>query len=103
MSRISSRSTSSPCRRSAFGCCSCLSCWLIIAAASFTFNVTEHPTAGWTEQQMVEAFPEDTAPRYLLRDRDKIWCEFQQRIRSMSIEEALSAPPVPGNGPTWKG
>jgi hypothetical protein len=39
------------------------------------FNVTEHPTAGWTGQQMVEAFPEDTAPRYLLRDRDKIYGE----------------------------
>jgi hypothetical protein len=34
------------------------------------FNVTEHPTATWTAQQIVEAFPWDTAPRYLLRDRD---------------------------------
>ncbi len=34
------------------------------------FNVTENPTAQWTAQQMVEAFPFDTAPRYLLRDRD---------------------------------
>src|SRR5215469_11294956 len=60
------------------------------------FNVTEHPTAGWTGQQMVEAFPEDTAPRYLLRDRDKIYGrEFQQRIRSMSIKEVLSAPASP--------
>ena len=37
------------------------------------FNVTGHPTAFWTAQQMVEAFPEDATPRYLLRDRDKIW------------------------------
>ena len=45
---------------------------------------------------MIEAFPEDTAPRYLLRDRDKIYgCEFQHRIRSMSIEEVLSAPASP--------
>jgi hypothetical protein len=36
------------------------------------FNVTEHPTAWWTGRQVVEVFPEDTAPRYLLRDRDKI-------------------------------
>jgi putative transposase len=35
-------------------------------------NVTEHPTPGWTGQHMVEAFPEDTAPRYLLRELDKI-------------------------------
>jgi putative transposase len=60
------------------------------------FNVTEHPTAGWTGQQMVEAFPEDIAPRYLLRDRDKIYGEdFRERIRSMGIEEVLSAPASP--------
>ena len=34
------------------------------------FNVTEHPPAEWTARQLIEAFPEDTAPRYLLRDRD---------------------------------
>jgi putative transposase len=60
------------------------------------FNVTEHPTAGWTGQQMVEAFPEDTAPRYLLRDRDKIYrYEFHHRIQSMPMEEVLSAPASP--------
>jgi len=60
------------------------------------FDVTEHPTAGWTRQQMVEAFPEDTAPRYLLRDRHKIYgCDFRQRIRDMSIKEILSAPASP--------
>jgi hypothetical protein len=60
------------------------------------FNVTEHPTAAWTGQQMVEAFPEDTARRYLLRDRDKIYgCDFHERIQGMSIEEVLSAPASP--------
>jgi hypothetical protein len=34
------------------------------------FNATYHPTAQWTAQQLVEAFPFDTAPRYVLRDRD---------------------------------
>jgi hypothetical protein len=34
------------------------------------FNVTEHPTAQWTAQQLAEAFPWETAPKYLLRDRD---------------------------------
>jgi putative transposase len=34
--------------------------------------VTEHPTAEWTVQQIIEAFPNDTAPRWLLRDRDAI-------------------------------
>jgi putative transposase len=45
---------------------------------------------------MVEAFPEDTAPRYLLRDRDKIYgCEFHQRIHGMSTKEVLCAPASP--------
>src|SRR5215831_5564207 len=34
------------------------------------FNVTDHPTAAWTAQQLIEAFPDNTAPRFLLRDRD---------------------------------
>jgi putative transposase len=37
------------------------------------FNVTERPTARWTGQQIIEAFPWDTAPKYLLRDRDAIY------------------------------
>jgi transposase InsO family protein len=60
------------------------------------FNVTEHPTALWTAQQIVEAFPEDTGPRYLLRDRDKIYGgDFRRRIRAMGIEEMLTAPASP--------
>ena len=34
------------------------------------FDVTQHPTAAWLSQQVVEAFPWDTAPSFLLRDRD---------------------------------
>jgi putative transposase len=37
------------------------------------FNVTAHPTAQWTTQQITEASPEDTAPRFLLQDRDQIY------------------------------
>ena len=37
------------------------------------FAVTAHPSAEWTAQQMREAFPWDSAPRYLLRDRDRIF------------------------------
>ena len=37
------------------------------------FGVTAHPTAEWTTQQLREAFPWETAPRYLLRDRDSIF------------------------------
>ena len=63
-------------------------------------NITEHPTAQWTEQQIVEAFPWDTAPRYLLRDRDAIYGEhFQQRIKNMGIEEVKIAPHSPWQNP----
>ena len=57
------------------------------------FNVTGNPTAQWTAQQIVEAFPWRTAPKYLLRDRDAIYgSAFQRRVRSMGIEQVLSAP-----------
>jgi transposase InsO family protein len=57
------------------------------------FNVTAHPTARWTAHQIVEAFPFDTAPRYLLRDRDAIYGEIvQRRIKSLAIEDMISAP-----------
>jgi putative transposase len=50
------------------------------------FNVTEHPTAEWTAQQIVDAFPEDTAPSYLLRDRDTIYGHApRQRVTGMRI------------------
>src|SRR3989441_5696476 len=39
------------------------------------FNITEHPTAVWAAQQVIEAFPEVNAPRYMVRDRDGIYGE----------------------------
>ena len=64
------------------------------------FNVTEHPTAAWTAQQMLEAFPEDTAPRYLIRDRDQIYGEcFRHRLRDLSSTEVLTAPQSPWQNP----
>ena len=60
------------------------------------FNVTAHPTAAWTAQQIVEAFPFDTAPRFLLRDRDGVYGNlFRDQIAVMNIEEVLSAPRSP--------
>ena len=47
------------------------------------FNVTGHPTAAWTSQQIVEAFAEHDAPRYLVRDRDGVYgSDVQLRIAS---------------------
>jgi transposase InsO family protein len=60
------------------------------------FNVTAHPTAEWTAQQMLEAFPFDTAPKYLLRDRDRIYGqEFRDQVAVMNINEVPSAPRSP--------
>jgi putative transposase len=64
------------------------------------FNVTENPTALWTAQQIVEAFPWDSAPTYLLRDRDANYGRaFQKRIHAMGIEQILSAPRSPWQNP----
>jgi putative transposase len=57
------------------------------------FNVTEHPTARWTGEQMIQAFPDGTEPKYLLRDRDSIYGEeFRERIQGIGIEEITTAP-----------
>jgi transposase InsO family protein len=64
------------------------------------FNVTEHPTAHWTAQQIVDAFPDDSAPSYLLRDRDQVYGEqFRLRVKGMRIEEVLTAPHSPWQNP----
>ena len=64
------------------------------------FNVTDSPTAAWTAQQIVEAFPDDSAPRYLLRDRDRIYSgEFRRRVKGMRIAEVLTAPRAPCQNP----
>jgi putative transposase len=60
------------------------------------FSVTEHPTASWTARQISEAFPWEAAPRFLLRDRDRVYgSAFQERVESMGIEEVISAPRSP--------
>ena len=64
------------------------------------FNVTEHPTADWTSQQIVEAYADRDAPRYLIRDRDSIYgSEVRLRIASLGIEEVLAAPRSPWQNP----
>ncbi len=64
------------------------------------FNATYHPTAEWAAQQLVEAFPFDTAPRYLIRDRDSIYgARFRNRVKSLGTEEMLTAPRSPWQNP----
>jgi putative transposase len=64
------------------------------------FNVTEHPTALWTAHQIVDAFPDDSTPRYLLRDRDQVYGQqFRHRVKGLRIEEVLTAPRSPWQNP----
>src|SRR5215472_14172345 len=60
------------------------------------FGVTEHPTAAWTAQQLVEAFSDREDKHYLIRDRDSIYgLEFRGRVQSLGIKEVLAAPRSP--------
>jgi transposase InsO family protein len=58
-------------------------------------GVTAHPTAEWTAQQLREAFPEDAAPRYLIRDRDDAFAGLEPTASAMGIQEVLTAPRSP--------
>jgi len=63
-------------------------------------NVTDHPTAAWTAHQLVESFPEETAPKYLLRDRDAIYGNvFVRRVKGLGMSETLIAPRAPWQNP----
>jgi putative transposase len=63
-------------------------------------NVTDTPTAHWTAQQLVEAFPWETAPRYLLRDRDGVYgAVFSSCVHALGIHEVTSAPRAPWQNP----
>ena len=63
-------------------------------------NVTGYPTAAWTAQQIRNAFPWDTAPRFLLRDRDGTYGHnFRACLEAMEIDEVLTAPQSPWQNP----
>ena len=63
-------------------------------------NATSNPTARWAAQQVIEAFPYDTAPKYLIRDRDGIYGDdFKQRVAGMGIEQVVTAPRSPWQNP----
>jgi putative transposase len=57
--------------------------------------VTAHPTAGWTAQQLREAFPEDTAPRYLVHDRDAAFAAVRSTVNALGIHNVPTAPRAP--------
>ena len=64
------------------------------------FNVSQSPSACWTGQQIIEAFPyetaprflHETAPRFLLRDRDSIdGKDFVRRVGSTGVKQVVTA------------
>lgn len=60
------------------------------------FGITEHPTAEWTAQQVVEAFSDRDAKQYLIRDRDSIYGDdFRCRVQSLGMKEVVTAPRSP--------
>ena len=60
-------------------------------------NVTAHPTAEWVARQITEAFPWNEAPRYMIRDRDRIYgAVVTRRLRAMGIWDNLLRRPDPG-------
>jgi putative transposase len=64
------------------------------------FAVTQNLTQDWLSRQMTEAFPWETAPRYLLRDRDKSYGPaFRHRVRAMGITEVITARRSPWQNP----
>ena len=81
----------------------CLFAFLVVSHGRrrlLWFAVTTHPTAEWLAQQIVEAFPWDTAPRYLVRDNDAAYGQaFTNRIRTMGIRDRPIAPRSPWQNP----
>ena len=64
------------------------------------FNVTEHPTAEWTSQKMVEAFCDGKVPRFMIRDRDGVYgLTFRERLKGLDIQEVVIAPHSPWQTP----
>ena len=60
------------------------------------FDITQNPTQVRLARQITEAFPWDTAPRFLLRDRDTSYGQiFRDRVQAMAIEEVVTAPRSP--------
>ena len=71
------------------------------------FNATFHPTSAWMMQQLREAFPYDTAPRYLVLDRDSIFSpavvEFIRAMRTKPVRISYRSPWQNGTAERWIG
>ena len=64
------------------------------------FGVTAHPTAAWVAQQITEAFLWDSAPPYVIRNRDSVYGDLvRARVKAMGLEEVVTAPRSPRQNP----
>ncbi len=64
------------------------------------FGVAAQPTAAWVAQQITEAFPWETAPQYMIRDRDCVYgAVVLARLKVMGIEDVVTAPRSPWQNP----
>jgi hypothetical protein len=72
-----------------------LTCFFVIAhdrRRVLHFNVTRHPTSAWVSQQLREAFPYDTAPKYLIHDRDAIFnAEVRETMKAIGIKSVRTS------------
>jgi putative transposase len=65
-----------------------------------SINVTTNPSAAWTANQIVQTFPWESAPRYLLRDRDGTYgAVFRNRIKHLDTKEVIIARRSPWQNP----
>ena len=68
------------------------------------FNVADHPSAEWTAQQIVDAFPWESAPRFMLRDRDGVYGPyFSRRVAGLGVDEVRTAPRSPWQNSYFEG
>ena len=64
------------------------------------FNATDRPSAEWTAQQIVDAFPWESAPRFMLRERDGVYDRyFSQRVAGIGVDEVRTSPRSPWQNP----
>ncbi len=64
------------------------------------FNVTANPSAAWTAQQLVNVFPWDGTPKYMIRDRDSVYASvFRSRVKHLGVKSVVTARKSPWQNP----
>jgi len=79
----------------------CYSCSVLLShhPANFQLAITEHPTAGWTAQQIINAFGRHRTAMAVARPRCHLWNEFRRRVRAWATTEVILHRPSPWQNP----